>query len=267
MQRHFDIIRGSWNMTDSSNRYLIKTLRKKLKPFGLVWLPTVGSTNSWAADARRNKKLFAPAVVLTGRQTHGRGRGKNRYFSPPGVMTATFALPIHDSIPPNLVPLLAGLATRDAIRQVAAIDAGLKWPNDLYLEDRKLAGLLCERVDGADLIGIGINVNLDSSDLPKNLRNKSTSLRSISSNLIDMNSMVIELTRQLTKRLIHPEQSNSSALKDYARHHILVGKSIRVVEDGNVIEGRCDGIDQHGRLIILSGKTRHIVVSGSVFPA
>lgn len=249
--------------TMSVDRYSISTLRQQIRPFWLVWIPTVGSTNTWAARARRNKKLFAPAVVLTGRQTNGRGRGKNRFVSPPGVMTATFVLPTHDSIPPNLVPLFAGLATRDAIREVASIDIGLKWPNDLFYEDRKLAGLLCERIDGVDLVGIGMNVNLDLSDLPNSLREKSTSLSRLTSRQISMSAMVIELARQLTRRLIHPEQSNSSILKEYSQHHILAEKSIRVDEDGKVMIGRCGGVDQHGRLIVFTGAKRQTVVSGS----
>ncbi|HQY88678.1 MAG TPA: biotin--[acetyl-CoA-carboxylase] ligase, partial [Tepidisphaeraceae bacterium] len=156
-------------MMPNLNRYSPTTIRAKIKPFRLIWLPTVGSTNTWAARARRKKKLFAPSVVLTGRQTLGRGRGANTFTSPGGVMTATFVLPINETIAPNLVPLLAGLAARDAIHRVAGIDVGLKWPNDLWHDDLKLAGLLCERIDGVDLIGIGINLNLDPSDMPKNL--------------------------------------------------------------------------------------------------
>ena len=144
-----------------SNSFNLAQLRPGLRPFRLHWYPRLGSTNTQAAKLRRQRKLFAPAIVLTGRQLAGRGRGNNSWWSLPGCLTATFALPVRDHLAPHQVPLLAGLAIRDVLAELSGInDIQLKWPNDLLYQDRKLGGLLCERLDHLDLIGLGLNVNL-----------------------------------------------------------------------------------------------------------
>src|SRR5437762_7116797 len=170
------------------NAFNLDLLRAQLRPFRLCWYPRLGSTNTQAAKLRRERKLFAPAIVLTGRQIAGRGRGNNSWWSAPGCLTATFALPVRDHLAPHQVPLLAGLAIRDVLAELSGItDIQLKWPNDLLYQDRKLGGLLCERLDHLDLIGLGLNVNVAAGDIPKPLRQRSTSLLIISGRTTDLN--------------------------------------------------------------------------------
>src|SRR5204862_3131112 len=97
---------------------------------------------------RRRGKLYAPAIVLTSHQIAGRGRGSNAWWSGSGSLTVTFVLPVHEHSLPHQVPLIAGLAVRDALAKHCGLDEiQLKWPNDLLFAGKKLAGLLCERVD------------------------------------------------------------------------------------------------------------------------
>src|SRR5687767_10347096 len=101
-------------------------------------------------------------MVLTGHQLAGRGRGSNTRWSGGECITVTFVFPIDENVSPHQLPLIAGLAVRNAAAELTGEDGiQLKWPNDLLFRDRKLAGLLCERVHKADLIGLGLNVNLD----------------------------------------------------------------------------------------------------------
>src|SRR5579863_6111755 len=107
--------------------FSLAELRRQLKPFRLYWSPRLSSTNDHAARLRRNGRLFAPAVVLTGRQIAGRGRGSNTWWSGPGVLTVTFALPVSDRAAQEL-PLLAGLAVRNAaVELTAQQNISLKW--------------------------------------------------------------------------------------------------------------------------------------------
>ena len=76
-------------MANTDATYELARLKRELKPFRLHWFPTLGSTNSHAARMRREGRLFAPSVILTGRQTSGRGRGTNIWHSTRGVMTVT----------------------------------------------------------------------------------------------------------------------------------------------------------------------------------
>src|SRR5580704_13239320 len=112
--------------------FRIAELRGALKPFRLYWFPRVRSTNDHAALLRKRRRLFAPAVILTGRQIAGRGRGTNSWWSSAGVLTATFALPIEERLLPQELPLIAGLAVRNvAVAMTGDRAIELKWPNDV----------------------------------------------------------------------------------------------------------------------------------------
>ena len=148
-------------MGNAGESHLILPDCAGLKPVRLYWYPRLRSTNDHAALLLAAKNS-SPAAVLTGHQMAGRGRGDNRWWSDGGVLTVTFAIPIEPQIPPHQIPLLAGLAVRNAAAALANKPGiKLKWPNDIVLDGMKLAGLLCERIDGIDLIGIGMNINVD----------------------------------------------------------------------------------------------------------
>ena len=167
-------------------RFDLQTLRRGLKPFRLHWFPRLRSTNDHAAVLRKRGELFAPAVVLTGHQLAGRGRGSNTWWSGTGSLTVTFVLPVDEHLAPHHVPLIAGLAVRTATAGLAMNDdIQLKWPNDLLFYGKKLAGLLCERIEKADLIGVGLNINVRPNDIPKALRDRVTSLNAILGKPID----------------------------------------------------------------------------------
>src|SRR3982751_6780670 len=111
-------------------RFDLRRLRASLKPFRLHWFPTLRSTNDHAAELRRRGELYAPAIVVTGRQTAGRGRGAHVWWSGPGCITATFVLPIGEQVQPHQLPLIAGVAVRSAAVELTGHDGiKLKWPN------------------------------------------------------------------------------------------------------------------------------------------
>src|SRR5689334_5072681 len=173
---------------EGANAFNLARLRPGIKPFKLHWFSTLRSTNDHAAVLRKRGQLFAPAVVLTGRQIAGRGRGSNAWWSATGGLTVTFVFPVEEHLSPHQVPLLAGLAVRDAAAELTGQQRiSLKWPNDVVFNGRKVAGLLCERVMKADLVGVGLNVNVDPRGAPAALRTQITSLREIAGQSIDMN--------------------------------------------------------------------------------
>src|SRR5688572_18691849 len=100
----------------------LKRLRSSVKPFKLHWFPRLRSTNDHAAVLRKRGDLFAPAIVLTGHQTAGRGRGSNAWWSGDGSITATFVFPVEEHLSPHQLPLIAGLAVRDAAAELTGDD-------------------------------------------------------------------------------------------------------------------------------------------------
>lgn len=251
-ESHFDLIR----------------LRKQLAPFRLQWFPTLRSTNDHAARMRAAGRLFAPAIVLASRQTAGRGRGGNSWWSARGSLTVTFVLPIQPHVAPHQLPLTAGLAARNAAAELAGDDAvQLKWPNDLLHHGRKLAGLLCERVHNVDLVGLGLNVNLDPEDAPANLRDRITSLRAIRGQKLDMSDALIALSRHLGEALARGAQRPfADLLREYHAYHALVGRNVSIAQgDGEpVISGRVEGLDDIGRLLLRCRDGMRAVISGQV---
>ena len=246
----------------------LTALRTSVRPFKLHWFPRLRSTNDHAAVLRRRKELFAPAIVLTGHQLAGRGRGSNTWWSGAGSLTVTFSMAEDDSIKPHQVPLIAGLAVRHAAAELtgdAAID--LKWPNDLLFEDRKLAGLLCERVNRVDLIGLGMNINVLRSDVPTNLRDRVTSLQQIAGSSLNVTKVLTTIARHLYGAFAHRgEMPFHRVLAEYDRYHVLRGRRVSVTQsDGEPpIRGHCKGMDSMGRLLIVDGREVIRIIAGHV---
>ncbi len=148
------------------------------------YLATVDSTNailrSLAAEGEPEG-----AVVVADEQTAGRGRAGRSWFSPPGLGLWLSVLlmprrPVRDVAPLSIV---TAISVATALRRDYGVDARVKWPNDLVAGARKLGGILLESLQGAAgavervVVGIGLNVNLESSDLPADLTETATSLR------------------------------------------------------------------------------------------
>jgi len=253
-----------------TNTFNLERLRAGLKPFRLHWFSRVRSTNDHAAAMRKEDKLFAPAVVLTANQLAGRGRAGNTWWSLPGdkTLTVTFAMPIEEHLAAYQVPLVAGLAVRNAAAEIAGDPSiGLKWPNDLLHAGRKLAGLLCERVHRVDLIGLGLNINLDPSAAPEGLREKITSLMQIAGKTFDPTEALITIAQHLHRTLSRRnEQPFAALLQEYDRHHALVGRKVSVVGSNGepATSGTCEGLDDQGRLLLRDGKQLHRVIAGHV---
>ena len=251
-----------------SNTLDLTLLGESLRPIRLHHFPTLSSTNDKAAEMRKLGLLYAPAMVLTSRQTAGRGRAGNRWFSDTGSITVTYALPVEEDLQPHQLPLVVGLAVRNACTELTGCrDIRLKWPNDVIYEGRKLAGLLCERISGVDLIGIGLNVNITPADLPADLRLGVASLSLISGSPHGLTRTLILLTQHLQHGLRTRHSRPFAAFVDqYREHDGLLGRQIAVHPPGEAtaIRGTCEGIDSEGRLLLRSGLILHRIIAGSV---
>jgi BirA family biotin operon repressor/biotin-[acetyl-CoA-carboxylase] ligase len=243
-------------------------LRDQIKPFRLRWATRLRSTNDHAIELRRRGELFAPVIVLTGCQIAGRGRGSNTWWSGAGSITATFVMPIEEGVAPHQLPLIAGVAVREAVAEIIGADDAvqLKWPNDLLSDGKKLAGLLCERAMKADLIGLGLNVNVPARDIPRGLRDRVTSLSQIAGRKLDLTDVLGTVAQRLHAALSHRrEQSFAAMLRRYDAHHALVGRRVQITSAAEPpIIGQCEGLDAMGRLLVRHRGTLHRVIAGHV---
>ena len=212
-------------------------------------------------------------VVVTDMQTGGRGRMQRVWHSPSGV-NLYFSVLLKPQVSPSDVPQLALVAAWAVVRAIAtvtpSIEAGVKWPNDVLVAGRKLAGILCEMQAEADLIhkvilGIGINVNLSKREVPADLKKIAT-------------SMLMETGRTVSRPVVLAEVLNSletgyqrwlkdglnSFLPDLEEYSVLTGKKIKVDTLGKRIKGTVKGLSPDGGLVLEdAGKTR-TVYSGEV---
>jgi BirA family biotin operon repressor/biotin-[acetyl-CoA-carboxylase] ligase len=142
----------------------------------------------------------------------------------------------------------------------------LKWPNDLLCDGKKLAGLLCERAHKADLVGLGLNVDFESSP-PPSLRNRVVSLSQITQTRLDKTDVLIAIAGQFKTMLLRRgEHPFGQILREYDRHHALIGRrvSINGSPDEPAITGTCTGLDSMGRLLVRNRTRIHRVIAGQV---
>lgn len=168
----------------------------------LVYREQTGSTNDDAMELAR-QGAEEGTTVLADRQTRGRGRLGRRWESPPArnvYLSVVLRPPIPTPLAPQLT-LMAGVAVVEAIR-VWLPEAVLKWPNDVLVRDKKLAGVLVEmaaRGDQVDfaVVGVGINVDMSSEDFPAELRDRASSIAQALGQPVDRTDVVMTLLDKL----------------------------------------------------------------------
>ena len=237
-------------------------LRDRLiQPGGLwreLWVrPETGSTNAdLLAEARAGA---AEGLVLVAEaQTAGRGRLGRSWVSPPRAALTCSVLLRPDGVRPGQwgwLPLLTGVAVAAALRDEAAVPARLKWPNDVLVDEHKLAGILAEVASPQPLIvvGIGLNVTLRPDEISEP---GATSLLSLGSDA-DRNTLACNLFSELAKRLRRWRDTggaDSALTADYCARSVTIGSLVRALLPGDAeIVGDAVGVDERGRLCIDTG--------------
>lgn len=241
------------------------------------WHDTLGSTNDEAlALAARG----APegAVVAADRQTSGRGRQGRPWVSPPGVgLYASLVLrPALADGELTWLPLLAGLAAAEAIREVAGCDARLKWPNDVLVGGRKVAGLLVEAELAAGderavvVLGLGVNVTTPRRALPVRPLYPATSLWLETGRRLDRGVLLDLWRRRVAEAYARWQGGDTAALRArWDALDALRGTTVRVAgADGVEVRGLAEGLDGQGALCVRTGTgTVTRVVAGDVLRA
>lgn len=217
-------------------------------------LSSVDSTN---AEALRllSEAQSLPYYVLAERQTSGRGRRGRNWVSPFGEnLYYSLVVRVEGGMRQlEGMSLAVGLALLQVIRGCGVTEAGLKWPNDVLVGERKLAGILLELSgDPADVcnvvIGIGLNVNMLATE-PGAIGQPWTSMRAELGRLLDRNELVAELNRQLSRYLDIQLREGFAALRDeWQACHLWQGKSVALTAGGEPIEGEVLGVDHSGAI-------------------
>lgn len=205
------------------------------------------STNRWALAHGQ-----CGDVCLAEQQSAGRGRRGKVWQSPAGSNIYLSLRWCFASVPPqlSLLSLVTGVAVAEALSDCGIVGHKLKWPNDLYYDGKKFAGILLESVGTLEqvVIGIGINVNmLPSADL--SIEQAWTSLQLMTQQAWERNRLIAALLNRLLTRLQGFAQMRFADFQqDWQRWDMLQGQTVQIIENTTSYQGYACGIDAHGQL-------------------
>lgn len=243
----------------------------------MVAVEEVDSTSDRAAELARAGGVPLPLCVWARRQTRGRGRGAHTWWSDSGSLTFTLALdPEAHGLARPAEPKLA-LATA-----VAVIDAliaggfaspalGIRWPNDVEVDGRKLGGILPEPIETAHgrriLIGVGINVSTDDSAMPAEIRGMAASLSTMTGRPVEpelLPTLLASILDQFGSVLARLGADDPALVRRWNDLDLLRDEWVRMDVGPRILGGWGRGIEADGSLCIDDGHKRHRLIGGQV---
>ena len=243
----------------------------------LLCFDTIGSTNDEAAayvDTQSERPQRGEGlVVVADKQTSGRGRRGHTWFSPAGsgLYVSVVLAPSGGRIDParatTLLTLAVGVALAEGIEQATRLRVDLKWPNDLQVARRKLAGILAEASGPpSDTVVVGYGINVLATAFPPELRDRATSLESELGRAIDRHHLLAETLVALSRRYEDLLAGRFDAILDAWRCLAPGASGARVTWTTNAgtASGVTAGIDSLGALLVRVGDRVERIVSGEV---
>jgi len=236
----------------------------------ILVVDAVPSTNALAIE-RAQAGAADGFVVVAEHQTGGRGRLDRTWETPRGS-ALTFSMVLRPTAPTRSwpwLPLLTGYAVDKALK-AQGYDAGVKWPNDVLIGDRKVAGILIERIETSDgpaaVVGVGLNVGMREDELPVPT---ATSLAVASGVEPDRTDVLVSVLSTLREAYdawqAGGDHTGLRLAESYAAACVTVGQDVRVeMPDGSVLTGRATGIDPGGRLVVDGPDGTSYVAAGDV---
>lgn len=237
-----EAVRSELDSTDSERKIIV--------------LDETDSTNNEA------KKLAAEGavhgtVVIADSQTAGRGRLDRRFVSPAGkgLYMSVIIRPDLDLKFAPMITSAAAVAVAIAAENICGCEVQIKWVNDLYMNGKKICGILTEsavKPDGKSLeyavVGIGVNVRSISDQLDDELKLRASSIEDETGNIPDRNALCAGILKNLDIWLGKIE--DHSYITEYRQREFLTGKRITAESGGNVISGTAVGIDRNANLMV-----------------
>ena len=244
----------------SPDRLIADDLWARLGPCPLVREIVVfaetASTND-SAMQRGRQGTEGGLIIFAERQTAGRGRF-GRSWASAAHRGLWFSLLLRPALPPSLWPRLttwAAVSLAATIENSLGLVAAIKWPNDIWVSGRKVAGILAE--SGTDVnnrpfavMGIGVNVNHSSGDFPRELAGKAGSLSMATGRVIDRPALAANLLRELDLRLPQVAAAFPEMIAEAARRSLLLGRWVQVQSGPHILEGRAEELDPDGHLLL-----------------
>lgn len=212
-------------------------------------------------------------VVVAETQTSGKGRQGKKWVSPAGqgLWMSVILRPTLKVGDMPLVALAAAVAVERAIARASGLQAGIKWPNDVVIGGKKLAGILVEMQSAKDkvnymILGVGTNLELKHSDLPSELVDRITSVHAAGGGLISREEYLVELIEELDKVYLQLCAGEFDlVLKAWRQKAVTLGSKVRAEGPNQLIYGIATDIDQTGALLVTTEDGQQVkILSGEV---
>jgi len=253
-----------WEITENLNT---KFIGKRI-----YYFDSMDSTQNFAVEIAPNRKENG-TVVISKKQTEGMGRLKRKWKSPVGgIWLSVIVHPKFSTSQITLVPIATSLALHKAVEKVLGIKPMLKWPNDLTLKKKKVAGILLDTSIQSNkieflVLGVGINFKIKPRNLEKLLK-KTPNFYGVST-LVEKNEKPLPLVKQFLYELENIFQminsgSNKKIVTEWTKRSSTIGKNVSVITDDGRFNGKAIKLDIDGGLIITSGKKTKKLFVGDV---
>jgi len=255
-----------WEITDGLNTKLVGER--------VYYFDTIDSTQNFAIKIASNP-IENGTLIISQKQTRGRGRFGRKWLSPHGGIWLSIVLqPTFDISVTTLFPIAASLALANAIEKTFQIDSKLKWPNDVTIKGKKVAGMLVDvSVESNKIeylvLGVGINFQVNPKQLEKSLKktenfygiislinkNENQSPILLVQNFLNELENVIELLNQEKRKII---------IKNWTKRSSSVGKNITISTHSGKINGKAIKLDDDGALVIKNNKNTQRILAGDL---
>lgn len=239
---------------------------------GLIYyFPELESTNNEA------KKLAAAGcpegtIILAEAQVSGRGRLARGWFSPfaKGIwLSIVLRPPFHPQEAPKCT-MMAAVAVNKAIKRIAGVESGIKWPNDILFQGKKIVGILTEMSAEMDAInhvvlGMGINVNIEQQDFPEELAAIATSVAVAAGHPVfrlELLAAILEELEEVYRQAV--EEGFADIFRQWRSHSVTLGQSVNVLGINNQFSGVAIDIDNDGALLVKTEQGIERVIAGDV---
>ena len=230
----------------------------------IVYYTSTNSTKDdvWELFSKDNNEL----IVITDNQKNGRGRNNNKWFSKPGhSITCSFILPqIYSTKKINFHSILIPVAIIKGIKRFCSIDLKIKWPNDIMYSGKKVGGILIESKKKKKYffnIGIGLNINENIMDFPKELQSKSISLKEIQGYPIQREPLLAYIINELNILIKNPD--TSYLVKEWTKYCCHNNSIVTFSYQNKQVEGIFKYINEKGQAVINLNK-EYINFDGAV---
>ncbi len=235
--------------------------------------PELDSTNNHALKLAGSSELETPALVFAERQSSGRGRGGNTWWSAEGALTFSLILDAKQcGIEPHRWPqvsLMTGLAVCEALQPLLPDHQTLKlkWPNDVLVGGKKLCGILSEvpsSLKGRIVVGIGLNINNALNLAPPEIQNVAVSLTDLTDSPHDLTEVLIRILQQMELEFANGAVDSIELSKRFRNRCWLTGRNVTVNSGNTQTQGFCQGIDEEGALLLETSLGTKRLVTGTV---